>query len=116
MTPTFTGCIARVEGMRADTSALAGATPKLGAVRVEGSGTIVQLAILGESTPAVVVDGVGTVPLAHVRDVDGDAVDLDTLSAWWWRELAAWVTRHGGDGTRGGDDLIAEAKRLRRAP
>lgn len=113
MTRTFTGAIVRVDGMRADTSALAGLQPKVGATRTRGRGVITSLAVVDDGTPGVVVDPLGAVPLAWVREVDGAPADHDALTAWWWGELAAWVQRKGGAVSDDRAELLATATRLR---
>jgi len=106
---TYAGSIAHVRGLRAHPCSLAGMQPKAGVTLVMGSGPIVGIGLDG-TTRCVEVGGVGMVPLAWVVAVDGAPADL---SAWWAAECAAWVARHGGDGSLGGDALTAEAARLR---
>ncbi len=115
MKRTYAGALVRVDGMRANNDALAGMQPKFGITVVRGVGIITRLALLADDTLGVEVHGVGDVPLTWLRGVNHTAPRLDDLTAWWWEELAAWVTRHGGTAHEDHDALIAEMKRLRGA-
>lgn len=97
---TFTGRTATVEWYRVTpNTALAGMQPKHGAVRIAGSGRIVNLCLLqdNDNSPGVHVDGVGDVPLTAVKTCDGQPVDQADLRSWFMHELGMWCVRHGGE-------------------
>lgn len=115
---TFTGRTATVEWYRVTpNTALAGMQPKHGAVRIAGSGRIVNLCLLQDNCPGVHVDGVGDVPLTAVKTCDGQPVDQADLHSWFVHELSAWCLRHGGNPQpnmlSNAAELAAYAKTLR---
>ncbi len=115
---TFTGRTATVEWYRVTpNTALAGMQPKHGAMRIAGSGRIVNLSVLQGDEPGVYVEGLGDVPLSAVKTCDGQPVGQSELVSWFMSELGAWCLRHRGSFPYGMPSsaaaLIAYAKSLR---
>ena len=100
---------------RAKLVGLAGVQMKTELVEVNGAGTVVSLALIDGEHPAVVLRHDRTVDLRHITSVDSAPVDLESLTAWWWREAEAWCIRHGGIGHKDRAACLAEMKRLRGA-
>jgi hypothetical protein len=100
---------------RAKLVGLAGVQMKAEVGEVNGAGTVVNLALIGGEHPAVMLRHDRTVDLRHITSVDSAPVDLESLTAWWWREAEAWCIRHGGIGHKDRAACLAEMKRLRGA-
>lgn len=79
-------------------------------------GKVVNLSLINGEHPALVIrndEGQRDVDLRHIVSVDNGPVDMEDLTAWWWRKIEAWCShQQGGVGYKDRAACLAELKRL----